>query len=446
MASQIDEDLVSFIVDTNYKDIPDETVEYTKRLALKAMAGTVVGSTEPSGQKVSRYVAEHGGNQEEAGVIACGFETDLRSATLANGTFVHAPELEDDKLEDNEDVAWSVTTLPVTFSLAQHYRLSGKEFIEASAIGMEIHTRLSTPPNEGLETDVIIQTASIAGAAAAAKAMRLNYEQTEHALGLAATGGGVFIPNTGKDAHFLDSAFQCVRGMESARMAEEGVTGNPNTERLFESLYGSRMDDIESISRDLGDDWKLHRIGIKKYPCCFLTHRYIDALRELIEEHDISYENVEQVEIDIGESDTIAEDPDPQDTDEAQFSFQHLLGAVLRDHDITFDQIANDAVYDAKYQEARDKVHVTVRSEWSQPAPEATVTVVMKDGDRLQKTRETYHGSPKDPLTEDEFRHLYEKFTHGILPEDTIDRTADDILNIENRREMQQLLEELTYR
>lgn len=445
MATDIDEDLVSFVADTQYADIPDETIEYTKRLVLKGIAGTVVGSTEPSGRRAARFVSERSGTSDAAGVIACGFETSLPDATLANATFMHAPELEDDKIRENEDTAWTITALPVVLSLASEYRLSGKELIEASAVGIEVHTRLSIPPNKGLASDVIIQTAAIAGAAAAAKAMRLDHERTENALGLAISGGSIFIPNTGTDAHFFESAFQSVRGLEAARLAEQGATGNPDLETLFESLYGDETEPPRRVVQDIGETWELHGIGVKKYPCCFLTHKHIDALKDLIEEHDIDYEEVERVTLEIGVPDTVADDPSPTTTQEAQFSYQHHLAAMLLEGDVSFEQLATDTVCSERYREARSKIEVEVREDWTQIAPRAWLSVQLADGSEFSATRESYHGSPSDPLTESEFRALYEKFTAGILPPATVDRTAETVLSLEKSREVASLLDRLTF-
>lgn len=442
------EKLLSFVVETDYQDIPEETIKFTKQLALKDVASMVAGSTQPAGRKIARVTRHSTTAPDEAGVIACNYKTDLPAAVLANATLAHAPELEDDKIIPNEDLAWAISTLPVTFTLAEPYRLSGKEFIEASVVGLEVHNRLASVPFEGMESSIILKTAPIAAAAAAGRAMRLTPQQMDNAFGLAMSGGGIFTENTGTSAHFLDSAFQCVRGFRAAQLAKEGFTGNPDLEQLLSALYDASPAECNQVVADLGEKWKLHNMGIKKYPCCFVTHRYIDTLLEILEQHDLLPDDIEQISIGVGQVDMIADRPNPENTDEAMFSFQHLLGAVLLDRELTFEQLADTVVQDSAYRAASKKVTVNELSEWTQlgEPPKARVEVELATGDTIQHQRETYRGSPEDPLPESAFRDMYATYTASVLPEKVIEETTEEILAIEDAQELQGLLETLTYR
>ena len=68
--------LMEFATETKYEDIPKEVVEFTKGLTLKTVAGTLVGSSKPSGRKMARFIR---GRKlpEDVGVIGCGFKTSL---------------------------------------------------------------------------------------------------------------------------------------------------------------------------------------------------------------------------------------------------------------------------------------------------------------------------------------------------------------------------------
>jgi 2-methylcitrate dehydratase PrpD len=444
-----EDELIRFVAETEYQDIPEETREYTKHLAMKTAAGTLAGTQQPTGRKVASYVSGKRGNSEEAGVIGCGFKTSLEDAVFANGTFCHASELEDDKIYPQEGVSWDITTFPLTLSLAEKYRLSGEEFITASAISLEVLARLQLPPTRGSTVDLILQSGSAAAAAAAAKAMRLTEEQIRHAMGIAWAGGFVFMQHTGSDAHFLDSAFQCVRGLRAAELAKEGLGGEPDIQAMFDALYKEDSIDAERTVEDLGEEWRFRGIGVKKYPCCYYTHRYIDAFKEMLDEHDLNADTVGSIELEIGPvADEYVNRPDPQTPEDAKFSLQHLLGAVLVDGDIDYPQLTEAAISDPKYRDAREKVSVVVDERENVPlAGTATVRVTDREGTVYENEREHLRGvNEKDPLTDEEFRDLYRKFAGPVLDAELVEQTADEFLALEDQQDMQLLLDSLTYR
>jgi len=47
-----------FSVETKYEDIPQETLEFTKCLTLKTVAGMLAGSTKPTAQRMARIIRD----------------------------------------------------------------------------------------------------------------------------------------------------------------------------------------------------------------------------------------------------------------------------------------------------------------------------------------------------------------------------------------------------
>jgi len=76
----------------------------------------------------------------------------------------------------------------------------------------------------------------------------------------------------------------------------------------------------------------------------------------------------------------------------------------------------------------------------------ARIVVTMKDGRKLSKERKYLIGSPEEPLTMDQFKELYKKFTRGILSDDMIARTTDAVMNLEKLSDTDELMDMLVYR
>jgi 2-methylcitrate dehydratase PrpD len=443
MSTEIANQLARFVVETRYPEIPEEVVEFTKGLALKTTAGMVVGSTMPSSKKIAMRIRNRR-LPGEVDVIGGGFQTSLWEAIFLSAFFAHASELEDDSF--NGGVCWDITVIPLLFPLAQHLRLSGKALMEALTIGMEVHARTCMFPTEAL--GIVLVPGAVGPAAAAARALGLGVEETASALGMAMSGVGVAVPNFGTDSHYFESALQSLQGIMAAEMAKEGLSSNPDIGTYLSNLLGKEKVVPEKILEDLGKKWMLRNIWIKKYPCCFLTHRHIDLLLELKKQHNLSVAEVKIIEAHIGPTEEICNRPEVKTLGDLQFSYQHILASAMLDGDVNFDHINNDILGNPRYQEARSKVEVIVHSDWSNQymGSPAILTVKTKGGREFSGERRYPIGSPKEPLGMQEFKGLYSKFTKGILSQEKMERTAEAILNLEKLNEVQELMDTLTCR
>jgi 2-methylcitrate dehydratase PrpD len=295
---------------------------------------------------------------------------------------------------------------------------------------------------------VVVVPGAIGPAAAAARAMGLNIEQTAYALGCAMSAVPVSVANFGTDAHYFESALQSFQGIMSAQMAEKGMTSNPDIGAYLTALLGEDKVSPDRMVADLGEKWALRNIWIKKYPCCFLMHRQIDLLLEMRQKHNISYDDVAKIEVPISPADEPCNRLELETIGDLQFSYQHILGAALYDGDVNFSHIDSDILTNPKYQETRSKIDVISNPDWSDlimVAP-GLLTIKMKDGTEFSGERQYPIGAPQEPLAMDQFGQLYSKFTKDILSEEQIKETAEALLNLEKLNDIEKLMNVLTFR
>lgn len=433
--------LAKFAVETQYSDIPPEVVQFSKGLTLKTVAGMLAGSVKPSGRKMAQLIREKK-LAEEVGVIGSGFKTSLWEAAFLDAFFAHASELEDDRF--NGGVSWDITVIPPLFPLSEKLGLSGRALMEALVVGLEVHARTCQFYTEHL--GLVVVPGAIGPAAGVARALGLGVDETAAAMGLAMAGTPISIVNFGTDAHYLESALQTLQGLIAAEMARMKMTSNPDIGTFLTGLLGKERVSEEKMVADLGRRWVFSETWIKKYPCCFLNHRQIDALLELKREHGLSYEDIETVEVHTSPADEPCNRPEPQTEGDFQFSFQHVLGAALVDGDVNLTHFSENAMKDARLKEARSKVKVVSHSDWSKELlmEPARISVKKRDGKMLSRERKFPIGSPREPLTMEQFRGLYAKFTQGLLTEAEISKTADAIMGLENLNDMKELMHTIT--
>jgi 2-methylcitrate dehydratase PrpD len=435
MEKDISSQLVDFALETKYKGIPKEVMDFTKHLTLKTVAGMIAGSTKSSGRKMAEVIK--GQRLPEAvSVMGSGFKTALWEAVLINAYYAHASELEDDRISliKNGGTTWDITVIPLLFSLAENLSLPGKPLLESLALGLEIGVRAGLWGGKHLGLGQIC--GAIGATAAASRALGLGVRETKGALGLAISSVPLAVVSYGTDGHYFESAMVPLQAMIATQMAKVGLMGNPDMATFLTKFLGKDVvTQPEKIVEGLGEKWMLCEIWIKKYPCCTWQHRQIDLLLEMKKKHNLSIEGIESIEVHASATEKICDRPVPKNEAELQFSFQHVLSAAMLDGDVHLKNVSLEVLDDPRMREARKKVHFILHPEWPLSAMTdkvpARLVVKMTDGRTFEGERAYPIGSPQEPLTTEQCRKLYEKFTKGILSDKDISMTADMILNLE---------------
>jgi 2-methylcitrate dehydratase PrpD len=318
---------------------------------------------------------------------------------------------------------------------------------------MEVMNRVASFPVTHLGFTDLPFYGVIGAQAAAAKCHGFDRERTKNTLGLGIAQSSGWRMNFGTAAHYWESAVPCQNAVSSAELAKLGGDSNPDIESWLETLLDESVD-TDRITRDLGEEWRIHETCIKKYPVCFLTHRQLDTLRELMATHELTPENVESIETDLGPVDEVVDRPNPTSVDDARFSIQHVLAVYLRNQNISYADLQPDVVDDPAVESLRSKVDVTVHDDWpaefNSGVPEVKITTT--DGDVIAGEREHLVGGPREPLSADEMGDLYtriltEYYDEPLLSEADIDGTLDVLLSLEerDRDDIEELYDLLTY-
>ena len=426
--------VAEFVYETKFEDIPDETVSFTKHLCSKIVAAMLSGAATAAGRRTIEYV-ESKGNKGEVGVIGAGSRISLEDAVFVNGITSHAAELEDDQFPSATS---DITIFPVIFPLAEKNQLSGRQLIEASALGLEVMTRLGMFPLSSKGITDLPFYGVIGAAITAGKALNLNPAQLKSAVGISVGRASGYIINFGTDAHYIESAGACRDGLMAAQLAQKGMTGGANIEKWLQDICAGLTFDPAKITHGLGQrPWYMHCIWVKKYPCCFLTHRHIDMMLEILAETGISYDAIEKILIHVGPVDNTCNRPKPVDTEDARFSFHHILAALMLDGDIDSYHFTEEKIHDPRFQKAWAKVSVQNHLDWPPEfmSGDAKIEVLLGNGNAVVKERRQAKGAPDFPLELEEFHRLYKKYTRNVLSEEAIDRTWQMIVGLEEIEE-----------
>ena len=446
-------ELVKWILEAHYTDLPRETVEFTKGLLLKTATSMIIGAREPFGKMVIRYLSGVGGTAE-AGVVGAGFRTSVENASFANGILAHGTETEDAHFFPNNDAIAGCWIFPAMLTLGEKLLSSGKEIIAASAFSWEAAARM-VQAAPGMSIPGGINCATYFGTAAvaigAARLLRLSPEHTENALSIATTQASGLVVQVGYDAHTLEAGHSCRAGLLSAFLAEAGATGIPDILEIkngfFAPIWKDGVVDLTKITEGLGrPPFDVHNIEFKKYQGCGFMHPSVDALMMLMNEQSISYEEVERVEAEVPPYYAqLCDRPFPESIALARFSFQFILGQVLLAGKIDYETFKEEKLFEPKSREAQSKVKLIVNPSLPKADKGGRVTIFKKDGQKLDKYLEAFWGHPQNPITLEQIRDVLRPYLDAMLIEKQRKRLEDLMLNLENLVDIRELMNLLTF-
>jgi 2-methylcitrate dehydratase PrpD len=441
------EKIARFIVDTGYKSIPRDTVEKAKRTALDCVGAALAGVSEPVSQTITGYVKKLGG-PAQASVLGAGVKVSVADAALANGCIAHALDYDDCGVKIGHP---SVLVLPAVLSLGEHLGASGQDILTAYILGLEIEGKLALHADFKLmQARLNHQTwyGSIGAAAACAKLLRLDAGKTRMALGIAGNFACGLSANHGSMAGAMAAGNACRNGVIAAQMAQEGITANPNIieakNGFYDTLVGPGHYDAERMADGLGKPFYIESpgIGLKKYPSCYHTHRALDGIFQLLDEHRLGDKDV--AEVDVGTSERamrVLAFTEPATPYQAKFSMPYCIAAAVVDHQVTLETFTDHKFGDRDIIETRKKIHlsfpdVPIWPGLADVGPDTEfvgnpVTIRTTDGRTYNARVDIPRGDPALPLSDDELLVKYRDCGRSQLRPEDIERSVGLVLGLE---------------
>jgi hypothetical protein len=137
--------LAENIVNTTYEDLPQKVIEKTKRHILDILGVMLPPSRFEKGCKILEEIAREGGGREESTLIGFGGKVPSWMAAFVNGSLCHPMDY-DDTIDEFPNHP-SSHAFPAAFAIAEKVgNVTGKEFLTAVALAVDLTVRLSAAP------------------------------------------------------------------------------------------------------------------------------------------------------------------------------------------------------------------------------------------------------------------------------------------------------------
>ena len=449
----VTERLANFVVETTMAAVPSQVSTRAKEAMLDGLGCALVGSPTPSGKLMTQYVRQRS-ETPRASVIGSGFKTSAPLAALANATLAHAL--------DFDDVNWSmsghptVPLLPAVLALGQELQAAGAAVLLAYILGFEVETKIGlgvNPRHYDLGWHATSTLGTLGAAAACAKLLGLDVERTRIAIGIAASSAAGLRQNFGTMTKPLHPGQAAMNGVTAAQLAQLGWTADLNILEApygFCQLYaGTDQDNFDHMVERLGHPFELLATGvaIKQYPCCAFTHRALDGVLALVQQHQLRADAVVGVECQVGRPTLeVLIHTRPRTGLEGKFSMQYCLAAALLDKRIDLLSFSDEKVRRPAAQGFFERVTMRLHPD-AQPHGTSgeelpvLVAITLRDGRTVSTAVPHAKGHPANPLSTIALQDKFEDCAYGVLERPDIRRVIKLVQDLEQVEDIGKLMD-----
>ncbi len=446
--------IAKLTVGLRFEDLPEYAVKHAKMLTLDVLS-SMVGTRNIITSKIAREIAEELGGPEEGTIVGSAKKAALPNAAFANAIQCYGYDFVDDHNESNAHP--SPATYPVSLALAESLRKSGKEFLEAAAIGNEVVCRMGSAYLGDMYYQGFHPTSTcgtMGGAVSAAKLMGLDETGVLYSQGIAGSmvAGLMAWNSEGCFTKRLQAGHPAMNAIIAARMAAKGFNGPTD---IFEGKDGllhaySYLDhyDTKYLTEGLGESWIFATSSIKVYPCCRYSGGHLDACLEIVGKYHPKAEEIEKINIRSSRYTMrlLAEERKwhPQNIVDLQFSMPYQAAIAFKNGKVTVDEFDVEYIKDPLVQRLIAATTVVLDPVFEERYPEhysSAVELVMKDGSRYEAVIDDPKGDFRNPVTYEDVENKFRSLANRVYGEpDRTEQIIAFVKKLEAQTDMSELM------
>ena len=207
---------------------------------------------------------------------------------------------------------------------------------------------------------------------------------------------------------------------------------------------------MESITANLGVPFLLgsgqkRDLTIKRYPTCQLTHRALDAILFLVNEHNIAPDEVETVDC-VGPPRMfyILKYPEPKTSFEGKFSMQFCMAIAILERNAGLAQVTDEKVNDPQTRELMKKISMRAHADWVEGQDRwdraDRVTVKLKNGKEYTREVLRQKGHATMPMSWSELESKFRECAGTVLRERDIQHSLALLKSLEKQPNLSKLM------
>jgi len=402
------QNLAQFVTDTDSANIPGELRILARNAAIDTVGCALAALHEPVVSIVNKSVQD-----SNEGLTASVWGSD-RKVSVSDAAFLNAISSHALDFDDNIPTMRghpSTTMLPCVFAAGEALGSSGKAILDAFILGLEVAGKLGLAFGPGHYTRGWHPTSSVGifgATAAAARLFGFNADQLTHAWGIVASQTSGLIANFGTMAKPFHAGHAARCALQAVLLVRDGFESNPSIfdekpRSVFSTYSGDGALPLAQLIPTLARPWEIQDPGlfVKIWPCCYCSHRPISGLLQLLREHSIKHEEINEIAVGFPpgtDAGLIKELPNTGLG--GKFSIEYTAAALVIDGVINLESFTELMFNRAEVQKLMHKVHpypILDQKRWSSTIGYNDVSIVTNRGSFSMRVDQT-PGSPKTPL------------------------------------------------
>ena len=415
-----------------YDALPEAVRAWVRQCVLDYYGVALAGADD---ELVTILLAEldEAGGAAQASVIGHKSRLPALAAALVNGAAGHALDYDDVNLAMPGHP--SVAILPGLLALAEQRRSSGREVIAAFVAGYETACRIGSALRPGHYDRGFHATGTVGclgAAAACARLLGLDAEQTARAIGIAGTQAAGLKSQFGTMCKPFHAGKASQNGLLAARLAVRGFSSRPDMVECvqgFALTHGPDFAPAAALATPAGGFHLLANL-FKYHAACYFTHAPIECARQLRREYGLTPETITSITLRIDAScDRVCNIATPVDGLQSKFSLRQTVAMALAAVDT-----ASLGAYSAE--NARDPSLIALRErigfDWQNDWPQTLSELKLDLADGRQVSARHDAGIPAPDVAEQGAR-LAAKF----------DALVEPVLGAPRTRELREIISDL---
>ena len=416
----VTEEIADFAARTRYDDLPGEVIERGKIHILDAVGLSLCGAQTRTCEIAQAHIVSLRCG-DDAAVFGTALRTAPRFAAFANGTAIHAHNFDDTNPQASPDRNGGIhatgAVLAAALAVGESEGRSGRALLEAYLVGVEVACKV----NHAIGARHVeagyhpTATLNMFGAAASVGRLRgLDAMQIRHALGIAASQAGGVRANFGALVEPLHSGHAAECGVAAADLASRGLTAAPDAIEARFGFFDAAGDgyNAAAIAGKLGAPWVFVDPGmwIKPYPSGALTHPAMTLLLKLIDDNDVSADQVARLRVGTNRriADTLIHNR-PGTALEAKFSMPFCVAMIVLERRAGLSAFTDEVVQRDDVRAMMEKIDY-VTYEKTEPGYTNVTTFVdltLTDGRTFSGRADFAKGSTQQPMSLAEVRDKF---------------------------------------
>ncbi len=434
--------LAHFVANLTYDQLDSNTVKMAKQSFLDWFGCCIRGSEEiPAGILRRVVLAERQDSAISTVFSDHPFRASSLTAALLNGAASHTLDMDD--LHNASIIHLGTVVMPAALAIAERVGATGKDLITAIVAGYEVGARVgeAVNPDSYFFWHTTATAGTFAAAAAAAKLLNLDCQQTIHCLGSAGTqAAGLWeFLKEGAMSKPLHSGKAAFNGILAADLAKAGFTAATH---ILEGDKGfcramAAKPKLNKLVDGLGKGFKLDENAFKPYACCKHCHASINAA-QLLCAKGIDTSLVKSIIIKTNKvADNLVNNPAPNTVYGYKFSIQYCVAAALRYGKVGVDEFTLEKTDDIELNRLMNAITVIVDPDMEkeyQLNPEkwsAEVIIQTLAGQEFSQLIPYPKGDPQNPVSDNESEEKFRVLVGSVYHVETIEKLLDFVKNLE---------------